>query len=106
MKPTGFVEVKSEEILPKLKAMYEYVEVYRYHRFAEMVNRRMDKKIGWFWNRRKRTLQESWDYVLNDDWGYLLEPNDQLYGIKGLIDACALSETILINVDVLFPVTL
>lgn len=97
MKPTGFVEVKSSEALPRLQAMYDHVEVLRFKVFAVAVNNLLTKKLGWFGKRM--TPQQAWDRIVNDDYGYLLEPGCQQEKIKGLIIACSLSETVLINTD-------
>lgn len=97
MKPTGFVEVKSDYALPRLQRMYDYVELERFREFAYKVNRLIGKKTSFFG--KKRSAQEAWNYLISDDYGYLLEPNDQLDEIKGLIEACKISETVLINTD-------
>lgn len=107
MKPTGYVEAKSSEVLPRLKGMYDYVKETKFHEFALEVNYALETPIGMLWWKRKRTLTEAWDWVIENDYGYLLEKNQQMNDIEGLIKACALSETVLINTDQLrFVLTL
>lgn len=98
MEITGFVEVKSAEALPKLQARYNYVEMCRQHEFAYMVNKYVGKRAFWFG--KKRTMEQAWQYVLSDiNYNYLIEPGWQQEQIQSLIDACSLSDTILISVD-------
>lgn len=104
MKPTGFVELKSSEILERLQEKHNIVEEMRLRDFAERVNRLVGKRTGW--NFRKRSWQEAWDYVINDDYGFLLVPGPQQIKILNLITACTLAETVLINIDELDTVLL
>lgn len=99
MKPTGFVEISSAEALPKLKAKRDYVRIQREHQFANKMNRLMDTwpVFNWF---KPVTMHQAFSRLVNAGWLYLLEDdNEQIEQINGLILACQLGETVLINTD-------
>lgn len=98
MKPTGFVEIRSSVALPKLKEMRDYIRAQRAHEFAIEMNRLMDTwpVFNWF---KPVTMDQAFWQVYNDGMGILLEDVGQVERIQGLINACHMAESILINTD-------